>query len=1230
MRTFLRLILCLICAAHAHAQRFTRVANTVAEMLAGNPSQSHTNIFVAGYASANDGGGGVFTWVQGDATATDGGTVFASAYTGAPAGRLKREYSGPINARWFGAKGNGVTDDTAALQAWLNVATDRFYIPAGSYLISDALLLKHRGMVLSGDGEGSVFIQSGSGKDALSNGTGDSLYNIVVEKVSFTTPTGVNAGTALNWEHVNDSSIRDVYVNSTAGHTNGFLKGVKVHSTAAVGGAYFARLYNLRITTRKNTNAVAVEFTSPTNGYGGSSSAVYGGHFESETGRGIVITNSSQIFVTGVTFDGQLSQCMDVDGPEHCIIGNRFEPGAVYGPQNGLILRTTTRACFVAGNSWDPSSMNNVIVNQGSLNQILDSSSTDLADNNSTALRLKKLALGGMFDPSYALDVFESRTDETTIGRLRGSYTTTNTATAFYVAPSFIPGAYNFADYSAMNVFPELHGTQTNDGTFYALRVAPYVQTSTGTVNRAVGLSATVNHLGSGGIITDAIALQATDPYSGTNFIENAHGLYIAPITSGSVNNYGILSDSAYNRFNGEIDIRGSFFTNTPVAFNVGANYFSTNAAAPVNFSPNWFPPGNTANDFSAVRFSPVYGGSNNSSGVFYGAKFIPFGSHPSGTLSYNVGAYSQPIQTAAGNGTYAMGFWAANPSVSGGGALTNAYGVYIDPITAGTGSNYGLYSKAASNYVEGSMQIAANLRMSGLAANSYLGLDGESKLVVTNAPGAGITLNPTTGRIPQRLSASVLGDTQLTAVSSNQVSQDYRVADDFGPTFVMLKQGRAGPAGSNTNTPISGVPLGIIGFGGWNGTGDVYAQTIRAITTDNWTPATTGYKLDFYTTPTGGSSQALRMTIDQDGRIKVPQLSANNYLGVDGSNYLVVTNAPGAGATINATDGFIPVRGNATTFTNSPLQVTSSQEVVVTNNITERALFGIDSGNQAAFFQTESGGNIYAAFDSNPGGALIGASARNGFGYINAIDTVGVQMGVNSTNSNRQIQFFAGGTAGNTGYLGYTIQANGATPQQAYLTLTNEWFDVILTHSGATNTPGFRIKADNTTILTLAAASGYAGAGTKFLSDDGTYKTASSSGATATSWQAIGSGTDHSYVGATATYEKIAFGTSGPGFTLTNAGTYNLFINLACFDSGSFSQDFWLTNVTDHISYPGSYRSTLIGTTDHGVTLPIILQITTSASSRQFELWGQTHNVTYASAGLRATNTVLNVVRLY
>jgi len=92
-------------------------------------------VTVLGYYTAGDGGGGIFYW---EATGTaNGGTVFPAPVSSG--GVWKRLYSGSVNARWFGAKGDGATDDFAAINTAQQFGD--VFLPKGDYLMNGPLTL---------------------------------------------------------------------------------------------------------------------------------------------------------------------------------------------------------------------------------------------------------------------------------------------------------------------------------------------------------------------------------------------------------------------------------------------------------------------------------------------------------------------------------------------------------------------------------------------------------------------------------------------------------------------------------------------------------------------------------------------------------------------------------------------------------------------------------------------------------------------------------------------------------------------------------------------------------------------------------------------------------------------------------------------------------------------------------------------------------------------------------
>ncbi len=80
---------------------------------------TNPQLYLQGYVADGDGGQGNFYYDPTDTTSSDnGGTIIVDA-----AGhRWKRDVSGPIHVKWFGAKCDGATDDSAAFQAALDAA----------------------------------------------------------------------------------------------------------------------------------------------------------------------------------------------------------------------------------------------------------------------------------------------------------------------------------------------------------------------------------------------------------------------------------------------------------------------------------------------------------------------------------------------------------------------------------------------------------------------------------------------------------------------------------------------------------------------------------------------------------------------------------------------------------------------------------------------------------------------------------------------------------------------------------------------------------------------------------------------------------------------------------------------------------------------------------------------------------------------------------------------------
>lgn len=131
-----------------------------------------TSLTVAGYSAPGD-GAGVFHLDVLDVSSTDNdGTILVDALSR----RWKRAFVGPMNVKWFGATGDGVTSDTAPIQAAINAQSlaggGVVEVPKGSYVCNVVLAANTTlcaegtptfGYLASGARPGVVLLQESAG-----------------------------------------------------------------------------------------------------------------------------------------------------------------------------------------------------------------------------------------------------------------------------------------------------------------------------------------------------------------------------------------------------------------------------------------------------------------------------------------------------------------------------------------------------------------------------------------------------------------------------------------------------------------------------------------------------------------------------------------------------------------------------------------------------------------------------------------------------------------------------------------------------------------------------------------------------------------------------------------------------------------------------------------------------------------------------------------------------------
>lgn len=132
-----------------------------------------------------DGIAGLFKYDSTDTTSTDnGGTIIVAGTK-----RWKRVFDGAVNVKWFGAKGNGITDDTLAIQAALNsvlsVNGGHIKISNGNYIISATLNIGlWTGFKIVGESRASVKLIQTADNTPIFNFTKENTHSWYISDVS--------------------------------------------------------------------------------------------------------------------------------------------------------------------------------------------------------------------------------------------------------------------------------------------------------------------------------------------------------------------------------------------------------------------------------------------------------------------------------------------------------------------------------------------------------------------------------------------------------------------------------------------------------------------------------------------------------------------------------------------------------------------------------------------------------------------------------------------------------------------------------------------------------------------------------------------------------------------------------------------------------------------------------------------------------------------------------------
>lgn len=212
---------------------YFKVLNTVADMIADTSLVVGQTVITLGYNSVGDRGGNAYLIVAASTGVDDGGS-----YIDLDTYQAKGLFNGPLNVKQFGAVGDGVTDDTAAITSSIALG-GVVNFPSGTYLITSYSITPPSNTYLLGEGQGTSVIKFNSttttSKVDFDTSNGDITFEaltiehdgvvsetcqiigfygsrVTVKNCEITSQDSATVDTATNAFHFNSSVVEDIKV----------------------------------------------------------------------------------------------------------------------------------------------------------------------------------------------------------------------------------------------------------------------------------------------------------------------------------------------------------------------------------------------------------------------------------------------------------------------------------------------------------------------------------------------------------------------------------------------------------------------------------------------------------------------------------------------------------------------------------------------------------------------------------------------------------------------------------------------------------------------------------------------------------------------------------------------------------------------------------------------------------------------------------------------------------
>lgn len=221
---------------------------------------------------------------------------------------LNRAGGEVFNVKAYGAEGDGVTDDSTALQAAIDAAEaaggGRVFLPPGDYLFATGLVIDSPNVILVGDGDDSVLTYTGSGTGITISAASITLQNLKIDT------TGASGTVAVS-SSASKTQLVNVFVSGTSSDAqqNGRVNLVSGADDALVQGCTFTGAYPSVTIQSDRCRVIGNHFETFRLGVylvGGAGNTVNSNNFVSVGGSGVVagfdailVETSTDVVISG-------------------------------------------------------------------------------------------------------------------------------------------------------------------------------------------------------------------------------------------------------------------------------------------------------------------------------------------------------------------------------------------------------------------------------------------------------------------------------------------------------------------------------------------------------------------------------------------------------------------------------------------------------------------------------------------------------------------------------------------------------------------------------------------------------------------------------------------------------------------------------------------------------------------------------------------------------------------